>query len=460
MALTNDEAKDLYVQAVQHLQAHAPAEALALLDRLDAERPNSRHVLQQRAKALIGLERLEEAEALCARLDGKLEPPHLEELRGAIVNARLLGQSGVRRPEPAPTPAAPAAPPAPRRVALQPPSPVLVPKDTRNVMTVESVFPVSVEEATVTGHMESGVFHTGDQVTVVTPDGAPLSVTIKRIGSAETPINLVRAGQRAVLLLAVEPNLVVPGTAISSAKKEEAYAATMMADAAQPEAGDDQPLAAALVEVERQMRNHAFDEALAGLTTFLAIQPDNRVAHRMIARVYLDAGMHIRNPAQALEHIRRAYELGGAQDPVVVEVLAEALAETGEAEHGLKFLERLHQGSQDPQARAALTARIRDFRGRNKLGQVWEFADAYGDVLFESADMAEILKALKSGTVPKNAKCRRDRIGEWQPVETTLGPLSPDIAALYAPGTSAASWVFPALVMILVAVIVAAIVLL
>ena len=145
---------------------------------------------------------------------------------------------------------------------------------------------------------------------------------------------------------------------------------------------------------------------------------------------------------------------------VVVEVLAEALAETGEAEHGLKFLERLHQGSQDPQARAALTARIRDFRGRNKLGQIWEFADAYGDVLFESADMAEILKALKSGTVPKNAKCRRDRIGEWQPVETTLGPLSPDIAALYAPGTSAASWVFPALVMILVAVIVAAIVLL
>lgn len=459
MALTNDEAKDLYVQAVQHLQAHAPGEALAVLDRLDAERPNSRHVLQQRAKALIGLDRLEEAESLCARLEGKLEPPHLEELRAAIVNARMLGQSGVRRPEPTPVPPAPT--PAPRRVSLQPPSPVLVPKpDVRNVMTVESVFPVSVEEATVTGHVDSGVFHTGDMVTVVTPEGAPLSVLIKRIGSVETPINLVRAGQRAVLLLAVEPNLVVPGTAISSAKKEEAYAATMMADTAQPSPDEDQPLPAALVEVERQMRSHAFDDALGALTTFLAVQPDHRVAQRMIARVYLDAGTHIRNPHQALEHIRRAYELGGAQDPVVVEVLAEALAETGEAEHGLKFLERLHQSSQDPQARGALTARIRDFRGRNRLGQVWEFADAYGDVLFESADMAEIVKALKSGTVPRNAKCRRDRIGEWQSVETTLGPLSPDIAALYAPGTSTASWVFPALVMVLVAVIVAAVVLL
>lgn len=458
MALTNDEAKDLYVQAVQHLQARAFSDAMGLLDRLDAERPNSRHVLQQRAKCLIGMEQLEEAEALCARLEGKLDPPQLDELRAAIVNARALGNSGLRRPAtatPEPTP-----PPAPRRVSVQPPSPVLVPPgEVRNVMTVESVFPVSVEEATVTGHMESGMFHTGDSVTVVSPEGVPLSVLIKRIGSAETPVNLIRAGQRAVLLLAVEPNLVVPGTAISSVKKEEAYAATMMADAKPVAPVEDEPTLPVLVEVERQMRNHAFDDALVRLKAFVADHPDHRGAQRMIARVYLDAGTHIRDPHKALEHIQRAYELGGAQEPAVVEVLAEALAETGEADHGLRFLERLHQGAQDPQARTAIAARIRDFRGRNKLGQLWEFSDAYGDVLFESADMAEIVKALKNGTVPKNAKCRRDRIGEWQPIETTLSSISPEIAALYAPGSSHASWVFPLLVMILVAVIVAAIVL-
>jgi thioredoxin-like negative regulator of GroEL len=444
--LTNDEAKELYVQAVRHVQARRFPEALPLLDQLDAERPNSRHVLLQRAHCLVGLERLDEAEALCARMEGKVEPAQLEDVRAAVANARMLSQSALRRPA-TDAPAAPPARPAPAPA-----------EDGRNVMTVESVFAVSLEEATVTGHLDSGVFRVGDVLSVVSPEGEVVQAPIRRIGPAETPVNLVRAGQRVVLLLAVDPSCVAPGAALTSATKQEAYAATMMVDAAQP-ATDPGTLPQPLVEAERHIRAHAFDDALAALRNYLATDPDHPAAHRLLARVYLDAGTHIRNADLALEHIRRAYELGGAQDPAVVEVLAEALAETGDAAQGLRFLERLFQATQDPQARFALTTRIRDFRGRHKLGHVWEFSDNYGDVVFESADLAEVAKALANGTVPREGKCRRDRVGEWVAIQEALAGQHPDIAAVYAPAKGANSWLFPLLVAILVAAIVAAIVL-
>lgn len=448
MGLSNEEAKQRYVEAVRLAQARRFAEALPLLDELDAERPNSRHVLYQRAKCLIALDRTDEAEALCGRLDGKAEPGQLEELRAALVDARLRSQAASRRPE-----TAGAAPARPAPAAAPPPA-----DDGRNVLTVEAVFPVSVDEATVTGHVESGMFRVGDTLSVIAPDGRTVQAPIRRIGPAETPVNLVRAGQRAVLLLAVDPSCVAPGASLTSATKQEAYAATMVVDTApKAEAGGNLP--PALVEAERQIRAHAFDDALAGLQGFLAREPDHRAAHRLIARVYLDAGTHIRDADKALEHIRRAYELGGAQDPAVLEVLAEALAETGEAEQGLRFLERLFQNARDPQARFALTTRIRDYRGRHKLGHLWEFADNYGDVVFESGDFAEIAKALRNGTVPKDGKCRRDRVGEWVAIAEALSGQHPEIAAVFAPAKGGASWVFPALVAILVAVIVAAIVL-
>ena len=129
--------------------------------------------------------------------------------------------------------------------------------------------------------------------------------------------------------------------------------------------------------------------------------------------------------------MREAYELGGAEDSGVIATLAQALAANGEAPQGLRFLERLYEGKLSFEARSALAHRIQEFRAQHHLGHVWEFADQYGDVIFEAVSPKDIEKALRSGTIVLGAKCRRDRIGEWRPAEDVLAAELPELAALF-----------------------------
>ena len=70
------------------------------------------------------------------------------------------------------------------------------------------------------------------------------------------------------------------------------------------------------------------------------------------------------------------------------------------------------------------------------MGHVWEFSDTYGDVVFETKDLADAARAIKNNTVPRNGKVRRDRVGEWRDIEQALATEHPDIKALF--GTPAA----------------------
>lgn len=409
--MTNEEAKALYVDAVKLFEAQAYADALDKFEHLDAERPNSRHVTYHRCVCLAHLDRKDEAREHFARIDGKLERDKDLELKRLLKEQPSHSDSGYDFPE---------APPADSSADL-----------TGNVLVIESAFPKSTDETTITGHVKSGAFRTGDSLTLVTESGMPLVAPIVRIGTAETPLKMVRAGQKAIMLIQVEPHHVVPGSIATCITQEESYAETMVVGMnAGPQSTASQS-EGKLLELERKLRQGDYAGIKDKLAQVLAEQPDSCPAHRLMARVYLEGGQGIQDPKRALDHIRRAYELGGAEDPVVVDTLAQAMAANGEAQHGLRFLERLYSSTREFEAKNALAQRIIEFRTRHKLGHMWEFADSYGDVIFEASEIHEIVRAIKTGTVPKTALCKRDRVGEWRKVEETLALEYPDIGALF-----------------------------
>ncbi|MDP2322634.1 MAG: hypothetical protein Q8N51_01215, partial [Gammaproteobacteria bacterium] len=253
-----------------------------------------------------------------------------------------------------------------------------------NVLVIESAFPKSTDETTITGHVKSGAFRTGDSLTLVPESGMPLVAPIMRIGTAETPLKMARAGQKAIMLLQVEPHHVVPGSTATCVSQEESYAETMVVGMTdESSASTASHMGGPLLELDRRMKGGDYGGAREKLEAILQDEPDSCPAHRLMAKLYLEGGESLRDPKKALEHIRRAYELGGAEDPIVVDTLAQAMAANGEAEHGLRFLERLYSGTREFEAKGALSQRIIEFRTRHNLGHIWEFADNFGDVVFE-----------------------------------------------------------------------------
>ncbi len=424
--MTNEEAKELYQQGIQKLGGGDYVGALSAFDTLEADRPNSKHVMYHRALCLLRLDRVPEARDLCTRLEGKLEPDRMADLQAKLASVEPLVTE-----------------------------PVAPNSDGRNVFLIESVYPVSTTQTTVTGLVESGVLHTGDTLTLLSNEGKLLDAPILRIGTAETPLNLVRAGQKSVLLLSIEPEHPVPGMRASSAAQAEAYAATLVVSS---ETSGDSVVEhnADLMEVERAFKRGDFSAAESTIDAYLRKDPQSIAGHRLLSRLHLESPEH-NDPKAALQAIRKAYELGGAEDPAVIGVLAQALAATGEAEQGLRFLERLYSGNLPVEARMALNTRIQEFRAQHEIGHVWEFADGYGEVLFEAKSMDEVVKAMKNKTIPLDAKCRRDRVGDWRPIEVAIAPGNPEIAALYQQSEKAKGMgtaIFATIVVVLLVLIV------
>ncbi|HPO14678.1 MAG TPA: tetratricopeptide repeat protein [Candidatus Hydrogenedentes bacterium] len=421
--MTNEEAKELYQQAMAHLEGGRFSDAFDLFNQLDAERPNSRHVTYYRGRCLAELGRLTEARECCQRIENKMEKERLDELRDLIANKQLESKTATQAPPP--------------------------PDETGpSAFIIESVFPVATDQTTVTGRVKSGLLRVGDALTLVSPAGIPVLAPILRIGTAEMPLNLVRAGQNAVLLLRAEADHVAPGSLATAEVQEDSYAKTMVVSTDTPSTPVRES-APELSEVERMVKRGKYEDAKVLLDAYVISNAQSITAYRLLSRIYLDQASPLRDARKALEAIRTAYELGGAEDPAVIYTLSESLAATGEAAQGLRFLERLHGGNLPMEARAALAQRIHDFRVQYGLGHVWEFADQYGEVVFESAQPQDIVKALRGGVISKESKCRRDRIGEWRAIETALAPEYPEIAAFFKAPPPAKNYVWPVLIAVL-----------
>ena len=431
--MDNEEAKTLWSRAMKQAEAEAFSQALILLDELDQARPNSRKVMLQRALCLVELGRVNDAQVCYTKLSGKVDDDQLKELLAKIESARQSSEM--------PTP--------PIRHTSSGGQP-------QNMLTIESVHPTGTGETTIMGRVLQGIFRTADKLTLITPDGLPKEATIKRIGAIETPLNLVRAGQQAPILLDVEVQNVVPGSQATAATTAASYAATVVVADGPGESTAAEHATPELAKAERAIKKHDYADAKDRLKDYLQNDPRNTFAYRLLAQVYLAGGQGIQDVKKSLDCIRKAYELGGAEDPVVIDILAAALAANGEAGQGLRFLERLHGANLGVEARMALAQRIFDFRDQHRLGHVWEFADSFDEVIFESGNAQEIVKALGNKTVPLDAKCRRDKVGEWLNIEAALGPELPEIAALYQPAKKRERLMLPLLlaVILLLAIII------
>ena len=409
--MTKEEAKALLVEANELSQGHKYQEALTILEQVRSVFPDSGRVAQQQAVCLVALGRLDEAEVLCPLLE-QLSGTDAPAIRARIQTARDAATPNRTNP-----------PQAERITELKPPlvkSPV-----AENEFFVESVSPVSTEETCVMGHVSSGAFFTGAMVSVITPNGLPLLAPIVRLGTQYAPLNVIRKGPLATMFLQIEPQHVAVGTKIFSTDSGAAQAPTMIVMAGtaskKPESTPPSP---ELIEARRLIDQRAFNDACKILDTTLAQRPDDYEAHRLRARLALEAEQELYDPKLALQHIAKAYEIVGHEHPEVIEVLAQTLGANGQCEHGLRHLERLYEMADDMAKKDVYAKRITAYRNRYQMPDSWQFIDSMGAVVLESSDPDKIQKAITSHNIPENAKFRKNRVGALISVKDWRSPHS------------------------------------
>lgn len=470
-------AKTKFQEAQGHFDGGQFSACMAVLDELAAHFPGSRRVNYLKALCLASTGQSAEAEALAAELEGRLEPAQLDNLRKKIAQAAhrqpagsprdadTFGGGGAGGEDYAKTYIA--VKPERLRMPDEPEpddfdEPVFVqPLDDAdyggssddgdsNVFVVESAYSVGGDVTCVTGKMVQGVFHVGDSVSLISAEGLPLTAPIVRIGTKETPLRVLRQGQSASLFLKIDQSDVQMGSRITSGSSPEAFAATVLAST-DPGATDEleeveRPAVsggagAAAPEVrtiERLINSNHYGKAWPQLQTLLQEHPDSPDAHRLMARMHLESEGSLNDPKQALVHAKKAFELDGTGKPAILTVLAEALGASGDPQHGIRYLENLYARTTSQTEKSTVENRIADFRQKYGLGASYEFRNEYGDVIFESSNIDEIAKAIQNGTVPRQATCRRNHVGEFRAVESTLALEHPAIRAIYTPARTQA----------------------
>ena len=306
--------------------------------------------------------------------------------------------------------------------------------DAINEFLVEAVFPQDNQETVVTGFMRKGAFHKGESLSLISAQGIPLLAPIARIGSAETPVNIVREGQKIALSLKVEPHHVSPGSRLTTRSNGDAFGSTVIVTEASSLSATDREVKSQsdLERAQALLDIRAFHEAKDLLKPFLYSHPESAAGHRLMARLFLEAEGDLADRRKALEHVKKAFEYSGGNDAAVQETLAQALGANDEPKHGLRYLERLYESALTSDGKARYAERIGSYRRRYEMADHWEFLDQFGAVVFESSDVHEIVKAFKNGVIDKEGDCRKNRVGEILSIRETLGHEEPAVARLYA----------------------------
>ena len=401
--MTKEEAKILLVEAHELTQGRKYQEALTILQQIRTVFPDSGRVIQQQAFCLIGLGKLEEAEQLCPLLE-QLAGSDVSVIRSGIQQAR--NTSGIASAPQSPVPPTTVTPPLVKGPVAE------------NEFFVESVSPVSTEETCVMGHVAEGAFFSGSMVSVITATGLPLLAPILRLGTQYAPLNVIRKGPLATMFLQIEPEHVAVGAKIFSTDSGAAQAPTMIVSAKsisdKPKINSPSP---ELLEARRLLDNRMFNEAKQLLGVSLSRTPNDAEAHRLMARLSLEAEHELNNPQKAMHHIAKAYEIAGHEQPEVIEVLAQTLGANGQCEHGLRHLERLYETTDDIDQKNLYAQRITSFRTRYQIPDLWQFIDSMGTILIESTDPDKIQKALENRNIPPNALFRKNKVGVLLPVK-------------------------------------------
>ncbi|HOJ69236.1 MAG TPA: hypothetical protein PK379_02370 [Candidatus Hydrogenedentes bacterium] len=414
--ITNEEAKRLYEEARGLIEAGDFEQALEKLNVLDRERPNSRRVTYYRALCLARSGKPDMAKAIMTSLTDRIEPEALEKLRQIIARVEADSKISSTGHE---------LPPELEKDNHEPLT-VLEP----NLLQIQSVISTSVDTCTVMAVIRSGLFRLGDSLKLPGTGGQEELAEILRIGTANAPLRFAREGMVVPMLVKAQSTRLVPGmNAGCRQKKRDTKVSTSRV--VPEERGPVICWDETLENAERLSRKKEYAAAAQQVESYLETHPESVLAHRLMAEILRDAPPPLGNVEQALAHATRAYEDGGFTDPPTVYLYAELLASNGDTEKGLCALEELYETIEDPHARNALAERIRQYRREHGLGVVWQFSDASGEVLFETADRGKLLTALRESEILRNARCRVDRVGGWQDAKSLVVPAIPEAAEIF-----------------------------
>lgn len=178
------------------------------------------------------------------------------------------------------------------------------------------------------------------------------------------------------------------------------------------------------------------EEAFAELEKCLKLNPDHWEAHHLFAQKLMadvSGAGKAKTLTKALFHARRAYESAGESRSEVVKIYADALAENGKSEEGIAVLEKTHAEAADDKIRKAVESDIALYRDANSMGTYWQFFDPAGKLFFETIYVKLIRDKLVNGSIPQNSLCRKNRVGEKQPLMNLLVKSEPSIAVMVDP---------------------------
>jgi tetratricopeptide (TPR) repeat protein len=397
-----DESRRIFAEAVELYDNGDYNGALALFDIVERDLPNSRHINFHRALCLVKVGRIEEAKRCQRKLEGRIKAQDFQHLSRAIENAGLSDHDAEYEDDPI----------------------------SENLFTVKAVYPISGEECSVTGIVKKGVFRTGDTAYALNRASRRVPALIVRIGPADTPLLLARQGQQAMMLLRIKPDKISPGDTLVYEAQISASDATMTVKSNACGKTIIMECPEDLAPIEKMIKRGYYFDAEKSLSRYIVRNPENIFAKRMLAQVYLDDGSPLQDTIKALDLIRTVYQEGGSEDPTVINILAHAYAESGNPEEGLEALEHLYTLLHDVEAKRALLQRIDEFRMAYDLGELWEFADSYGEIIFKSYSGRESVRAIMKGVIPLDTTCRHNGLGDFSPLATSFAPLFPEVAAL------------------------------
>ena len=283
-----------------------------------------------------------------------------------------------------------------------------------NVFEVLTAQPLSVDEVIVTGSVKAGTIRRGAWATFESESDLPMTAQILRIGTEETPLNLVREGTQTTLVLETEPQHVNAGLVLAVSEEGTFAPTQLLTELAPAQRGELQLPPQDLIDIDQVISERKFQEAMEKLEARPEDAYTTRVAKRLEARIHLESDGEEQDPRRALKLIKEAYTGEGKSDADVLETMARALGEAGDAAAGVRYLDRLYTYALDKDSREYYLKRIENHRRRYDLPDKWEVLDPLGDPIFSATDVQEIVKGHTANRFPENSQVRKNRIGKLE----------------------------------------------
>jgi ribosomal protein L22 len=287
-------------------------------------------------------------------------------------------------------------------------------EEAGNQFKIDTVQAVASDESMVTGTVVTGLLRKGSWIAFATDDGTPITGQICRIGDVKAPLNQLREGDSSTLVLGVEEKHLKPGMVVTT-QEEGTFAPTMIVTEMAPAArGDLEVRPKELVDIEIQINQRRYREALEALEKYHAGQKMVFIVQQLTARIHLESEpVDVEHDTKkALQLIRDAYDGFGKSDADVLETMARALGENGEPISGLRYLDRLFAYAMDLDSREYYQTKIIAHRRRYNIRDKWEVLDATGDVIFSTERESELVENNDEDPYPNGCQVRKNRIGE------------------------------------------------